>query len=810
MKMPAPVWTTPQGNLGTIVEGEFYQLQLDADNAQSFSFHSGELPSGIVVQTGGTIEGYPSNQDYIQGVPSQVDQDITSKFSIRATSVDGRVSDRVFSITVTGPDAPVIDTLPPAELGTYFDGETVNLQLTATDNDPNPVLTWKIVAGDFPPGLLLSTNGKITGYIEPISGNTGTPGYDITNFDTAGFDFNTTSISKMYTFTAQVSDGFTVDQKRYTLNVISRNLITADNSEFTVDAFAPTAETTSINSKLTVDQTNRRSPVMLTGSQSLGTVKHDNFFTFKFEAVDTDGDAIRFEIGADVAEGFDGPSGYDTVGFDGGDYNIPVGITLDPLSGWFTGNLPNISARTEEYNWAIRVVKRNNSDYASSWNTFTLTVEGDVDKTLTWPDADLGVISTGEISELDVQATTASGASLLYELKSGKAQKLPQGLRLDSKGLLVGRVSFETFMLDTGITTFDINSLIYNETTWDRTYEFTVRAYTTDLTIDTFKTFTVVVRPSSLVPYESLYVRALPNQNQRNIFSSLVQNNDDIQPSDLYRPSDFNFGIQQDIRMLIATGLNPKKLTDYIQAMSQNHYNNVLRFNGFRTARALDSQNRVKYEIVYVEIVDKGMGTDPVTGNPKPASQRIDLRSSTSWQNPLSVDAGIDYQITVDSGNFASSAHNNYTAYPNAVENMRNRLKTKIGEAVLERLVLPDWMKDEQTDNRVLGWQLAVPIVYCKPGTSEKIKYRLEQRTNLDLKEISFEIDRYIVDNNLSKHYDKETGKYTLTAETTFDVTQVETIFDGNGTEFFANVDKYGYLDEEDKYIKFPQTGVFR
>ena len=244
--------------------------------------------------------------------------------------------------------------------------------------------------------------------------------------------------------------------------------------------------------------------------------------------------------------------------------------------------------------------------------------------------------------------------------------------------------------------------------------------------------------------------------------------------------------------------------------MSQNHYNNILRFNKFKTARALDSSGNVKYELIYVEVVDKGMGIDITTGSYEPASQSVDLRSSINWSNPLTVDAGNDYSISVDSGNFSASAGNNYKAYPNALQNMRTRLKNKIGEAVLERLVLPDWMKDEQEDNSILNWQLAVPLVYCKPGTSEKIKYRLEQRTNLDLKKISFEVDRYIVDNNLSKHYDKTTGKYSVSAETTFDINKVETVFDGNGTEFFANVDKYVYLDEEDKYIKFPQTGVFR
>ena len=62
----------------------------------------------------------------------------------------------------------------------------------------------------------------------------------------------------------------------------------------------------------------------------------------------------------------------------------------------------------------------------------------------------------------------------------------------------------------------------------------------------------------------------------------------------------------------------------------------------------------------------------------------------------------------------------------NSIENMRSRLKTDIGYQVLERKVLPDWMQDKQEDNTILGWTLAVPVVYCKEGTADKIKYRLE------------------------------------------------------------------------------------
>ena len=269
--------------------------------------------------------------------------------------------------------------------------------------------------------------------------------------------------------------------------------------------------------------------------------------------------------------------------------------------------------------------------------------------------------------------------------------------------------------------------------------------------------------------------------------------------------------------MLVATGLNANPETDYVEATAQNHWNNVLRFGTFKTARALNADGTVRYEVVYIDMVDKAVGTDQTTKLSAPASQTIDLRSANTWTNPLSVDAGEDYYITVDSGNYRASAQNDYLAYPNAMENMRNRLKSAIGEAILERLVLPEWMQSKQEDDSILGWTLAVPIVYCKPGTSKKIKYLLEQRS-IDLKSVSFEVDRYILDNNLSKYYDKDTGKYTLTAETTFDVTLATTsesisaasTFDGNGTRFFAQVDKFVYKDDEDKYIKFPQVGVFK
>jgi len=88
--MVAPVWVTPPGSLGTVVENEFYQVQLNASNADTYEYLSGVLPDGIRITIYGQCEGFPKSVDYIQGVPQEVGTDVTSEFVVRATSDDGR------------------------------------------------------------------------------------------------------------------------------------------------------------------------------------------------------------------------------------------------------------------------------------------------------------------------------------------------------------------------------------------------------------------------------------------------------------------------------------------------------------------------------------------------------------------------------------------------------------------------------------------------------------------------------------------------------------------------------------------------
>jgi hypothetical protein len=93
-------------------------------------------------------------------------------------------------------------------LGTFIDGETLGLQLTAHDPDPDDTYTFTLVSGELPPGIVMNSTGEIVGAITPAKIE-GTPddGFDVTYYDQYGYDFTDTYISKSYEFTVSLTDG---------------------------------------------------------------------------------------------------------------------------------------------------------------------------------------------------------------------------------------------------------------------------------------------------------------------------------------------------------------------------------------------------------------------------------------------------------------------------------------------------------------------------------------------------------------------------------------------------------------------------
>lgn len=759
--MGKPVWVTAAGNLGKIEEGVFYELEMEASDPDggtlTYQVISGYMPPGLSMsETTGIISGRPKDLYYVRGVPLDVAEDETSTFCCRVTSsTTGQIADRTFSITVTGQDAPTIETAAQS-LGTIFDGTYFSTTIVATDLDNEP-LTYSISAGSLPPGLSLnSTTGEISGYPTPVTttsaSNTVTWSASEQGWDEYPWENSEAWINENYQFTVQVTDGKEYAQQSYSILVLAKSLLTADLLDIYGDDTVIA----------TADMTTKHVPILTTAADDLGIFEHDNYFAYRFEGLDFDNDEIEFGITATSGLGFDdiSGSGFDSTLFDQGILALPPGLTLNAETGWLYGYLSTQQLAQIEYNFGVYVYKKNDPTVRSSITLFTVTVVNDLSSAIIWQTAsNLGSIDTGAISELAIQSTNTVGSTVNYSLTYDS--ELPQGLKLLENGLIVGRVSFEYTSFDNGTTTIDQNTRELgsrlNPVTFDQKYTFTVQASSPGGEISAKRTFTINVNPSNFAPYESLYLKANPGLGDKNLFLSITKNTDIIPPQDIYRSGDPYFGIANDIRMLLISGLSASTETEYVQAMAQNHYRKELTFGAPKVSKAYDINQNVIYEVIYYELDDYG---DTATGS---VSSSINLVDKINRNITVDSDS-----VTIDSTYQTMDGAGDRTVYPNSLINMRNRLKSQIGLSVRE--VLPQWMSNRQADGTVIGWKPVAVLAYVKPGTGDRILFNLKRRTDLDQKLISFEFDRYIWDNNLSKTYNAETGAYLESNETTFDI----------------------------------------
>lgn len=701
--MTAPVWITPAGDLGIIPEQEYYEFHFDSYNPGggllTYRVIAGNLPAGLEIKNNGLVLGIPTpGHSEIAGVPAEVTKVTVSTFTIRVTNNESLVADRTFSLTVAGILPQEIIPVSTS-LGAYVDGSYVEVDLNTVE--PNSLLTstFRIVGGELPPGLFLNPiTGVISGYVYPLdTQQTATnTGFDNAAFDLYGFAFSGTDTSKNFQFTVEADNGITIETKTYTIYIIAISNLTADNDILTADNV----------SLITADSSGPyHLPYILNESGSLGNVRQNTRVDIKIYGEDFDGDQISYILDSGA---------------------LPDGLSLNTTNGWITGIVPYGTLGNSTYTFTVKVYKTDLPDYQSTPKTFTLKVLGQIADTVTWlVSPDLGTLYTGEISELFVRAVTESGRSLSYRLVDS-AGRLPAGIELLQNGLLSGRASFETFMLDSGSTTFDQSKTTYG-TTFDQTYSFTIAAYDAGNFVYDTRTFTVSITKRDIKPYENLYIQALPNKEQRQYYDSIV-NNEDLIPIDyLYRPGDPWFGKNLLRRSLFMTGLDPDQAATYIASMTYNHYWKTLNFGQIKTAQALDNNFNVKYEVVYVELIDRQVNSDGVGPN-------------------LAV------SLPTNSANIS-------TIYPNSFPNMVSRVATGVGYE--NRSILPDWMSSRQQDGTVLGFTRALVLCYTVPGKSKEIAYRVTQVQDT-FKYIDFTVDRYDWDNSLSRSYNKQSNIFVV------------------------------------------------
>lgn len=820
-------WVTKAGSLGTVPNGEFYSLQLLAETNTgapiTYSFVSGELPSGMQLLSTGYLQGVP---EFLN--PVVVDQNQTYRFSVRA-STGNNIIDRSFSVTITNVYGPVIEPSSTL-LGQYFDGTYYNQQLTVFELNPAVQIQWSVKTGQLPKGISLTSTGLLYGYIEPLEliGAFGPSGYDGTNtaqigatatmsnctisgttltvgsfsgsiqqqmyltgngvaagtyivaslgsnrytvtpsqilssntsitgtvlnanqqqeFDLGPYDFNELSQNVSYSFTIQAYDGANYDTQDYIINIVSRVGYTADS-------------TNAINNTyLTTDATNIYLPIIKNGHiTTLPAGRQGSYYSYKFDGFDFNNDPVTYSI-SNTTGCFDTyvtgvDLGFDNLPFDSfnsdASYSINLpGISLDAGTGWLYGNITPQASAIANYTFGVVANKvQANVKYSSNPIYFTLPVLGDVNNTVSWiTSSDLGAIDNGSVSELYVEAFSPIGADITYFIydKPGVQASLPQGLNFLPSGKISGRVSFETFTIDNYGTTLD-----GTKTTIDKTFNFTIVAQTANGSASIAREFKLVLNIIDPIPYENLYLAAMPAFDQRRTYNSIISNTDIFDPNVIYRAEDPWFGVQEKMQMLFLSGLRAGTLDEYENAIIENHWTKKYNFGDVKTATVLDEFYKPKYEVVYIEVKDPGenaMGKGP--------AQTVDLTHTIN--NPYIDATGNQYKIV----------------HPNSSENMIAQLEAGIGYT--DQSSLPPWMTSNQPNPSSkstflppLGYTKAVVVAYTIPGAAKLIAYRLKN-AGLNFSSIDFTVDRYEVDDYYTANFDSFTGAYIKGKETTFD-----------------------------------------
>lgn len=835
-----PQWVTAAGTLGTIPEGVFYSapVQAVANGANVyFRLIAGELPDGVQINTNGLVQGVPRNKITVQGVPAQVNRDVTSKFAIRAyTTIDNqstglidRISDRTFSLTVTGQNIPDFIT-PAGNIGTYYDGTPVELQIKFEDLDPGDQVTIKILSGELPPGLVLDPKtGLISGVIAPLVGPAGSAptGFSATQFDQYPFDFSTRSASKNYQFTLVITDGKNTNTRTFEIFVYSKDSMSADTTDFTAD-----------NTWITADVVPTRTPVLLTPPGSLGTVRADNFYAFKFDAIDFDGDPVEYSVTVGAGIGYDATP-YDTTGYDRGAFSLPPGLQIDPYTGWFYGYIPNQGATQQTYQFAVRVFKRNDPTIISGYYYFTITVIGNLETLVTWLNGpDLGTINNGAISSLYVAASNVGGRSLQYRLAQ-PGSRLPQGLTLQPSGNITGRVSFNTFALDGGTTTFDVNSYnrsITSPTTFDTKFTFTVNAFAPESSQVVYKvgSITVTNGGSGYISQPTITISAPPDTSNAEQATAGVATivGGQITAIALGNPGR-GYTSPPTITITGGGGSDATAVATIVESQILNTVS-VFRTFTLQVIRAFDEPYETLYvkcmppladrdiisqliqnqDIIPVDLVYRP--DDPNFGVAKnvtydhayglTASTYSEYMSSLVinhyWKNvvlgeiktaqALDSSGNIIYEVVYSTivddlvnnqgqsvskkinlpypTNLSDDTEVN-VVYPNSLVNMRDQVIDTVGQI---NPALPLWMTSKQPDGQVLGFTPAWVIAYVNPGQSSRVAYNIREQFGNQLNLIDFKIDRYEIDRSQTYDWDADIQQWIPQppAATTFDTYQ--------------------------------------
>lgn len=382
------VWTQKSGfNLATLEERIVVNIDLPTVpltgdmSTVTFSLISGNLPAGLRLEN-----------NSIKGTTFEVPRETESTFVIRARR-GSEVSDRTFKILVIGTDAPVwitpgkdpdiaypessrLGLLPVNPNGQAFvlDNTYVDFQLSAIDSDiiAGGTLEFFIQDGDgkLPPGLELTSDGRIVGKIDAILAldiSAGNGHFDTNLFDSNLYDFGERpktgldsflydsfvfdyfdlvtaprKLNRNYEFIVTLSDRVTIVRRKFRIYVVGEDFLRADNTIIQIG-----------HGSFTADATYLRAPFWLNAS-NLGIKRANNYVTIMLDAFDPVPEVGPLIYGLAETNPDSSPS------------ILPDGLFIDPQNGEIFGFVPYQPAITKEYQFTVNAIKYDGRGFTES------------------------------------------------------------------------------------------------------------------------------------------------------------------------------------------------------------------------------------------------------------------------------------------------------------------------------------------------------------------------------------------------------------------------------------------------------------
>jgi len=369
---------------------------------------AGTLPAGVQCSATGLIAGVPQAVASLQGVPTEVNEDVTSKFTLRAYTekmvngieVPDRIADRTFEITVSGNDIPEFVT--PA--GAFADNNTASFigSISGTTLNVTSLVSGTVQLGMSLKGPGIEVGTTIIGLINGVGG-TGTYAVSISQSMTSTpingvvgeyYDGDRVELQIEYTTTdnneaviiRKIAGELPPGLRLSTSGLISGYIAPAPNEDetpgydLTPIATVPfdfISAAVSRNYQFTLEITDgktsniRTFTIFVYNREDL--VADDTYITADsvFVTADETPERAPFLLNYDPSDlGIARGDNYYAYRFIGQDYDkdeldyvisvnqgfgLPPGLTLDPNSGWYYGFIPDQGVTEVTYSFNIQV-----------------------------------------------------------------------------------------------------------------------------------------------------------------------------------------------------------------------------------------------------------------------------------------------------------------------------------------------------------------------------------------------------------------------------------------------------------------------